>query len=220
MSRSEQGCYRASADPTIGHCLQQKLPAPAWGVTQSWSLLPWLLCITIWESSWRQSCPESLRAKPCGSQHSVRAGESPGLEATHPMQQEQHFVVARRISGESLPGAVYWCAKMLMGVSCYTADLSCTKSESRIWCMLRTPPVRRWKGSALQVPWGPVGRAAAPTITGEGRREDGPSAAPPACSQYKSGAQIFTAEKLPSSSRRTWLKSFITLLLNLPVVHS
>lgn len=87
--------------------------------------------------------------------------------------------------------------------------------------MLGTPRVRKWKGSALEVLWWSVGRAAAPPITGEGRREDGPSAAPPACSQCKTGAQIFITEKLPPSSRRTWLKSFTALLLlNLPVVHS
>lgn len=122
---------------------------------------------------------------------------------------------------------ICWCAKMLTGASRYAVVLiswfSCPKSESGICCMLRTPRVRKWEASALQVRSWSVGRAAAPPITGEGRREERPSAAPPACPQYKTGAQIFyiTIEKLPSSSRRTWLKSFSALLLlNLPVVHS
>lgn len=109
MSCSEQGCYRASADPTIGHCLQWKHPKEQQLAGESHS---------PYHCSPGCSAPQSgvaLRDRaaqkasgpnqPHRNQHSVRAGESPGLEATHPMLQEQSFVVARRISGESLTGA-------------------------------------------------------------------------------------------------------------------
>lgn len=72
-------CYRADADPTIGHCLQWKHPKEQQLAGESHSPD---LCSpgcsappqqSVWESPWRQSCSENLTAKPAGNHHTVGA---------------------------------------------------------------------------------------------------------------------------------------------------